>query len=116
MILGNPISGTFECRNQAGVLFDPDVVQVSFVKNKAGTIEDTLTYGGVGARDAQLTRTSTGVFAFWYTTDVRGVWTILPRWQQDTDDPAAPIVVTADKATTVLVEASLHQFSDRQPA
>jgi hypothetical protein len=116
MILGNPIEGTFTCTNQSGALFDPDVVQVSFIKDAARTIEDTLTYGGTDARDAWLTRTALGTYAFSYKSDLVGVWSVFPRWKQETSEPGVYLEVTPETSTRVVVSATPHQFTDRPAA
>lgn len=112
--LGNPIEGTITCRDQNDALFDPDVVQVSFVKDlPTGATEETLTYGGTSEYDSQLTRTSVGVYAFWFTADVAGSWSVMPRWQQ-TDDPLNPINVNTPEGYSVrVIPNTPHQFTDR---
>jgi hypothetical protein len=114
--IGSPIAYAFECTNQLGVKFDPDLVQVSFVKNHSldpdeSKIEDTLTYLGSEARDSQLTRDGVGEYRFIYIADLVGRWAIMPSWSDDAllagaqITPRLPIIVD--------VIATEHQFIDR---
>lgn len=116
--LGETIAYQFTCTNSAGATFDPDVVQVSFVKDHATDVppsslyEDTLTYGGSEERDAQLVRVSQGVYSFSYTADRIGRWSILPRWT-DADLPAGGMVTSRSEILFDVV-ATEHQFIDRE--
>lgn len=111
MIVGNPIVCTIQCRNQAGVLFDPDVLQVSIIKGDGS--EDSLQYGGTNPSDSFLTRTGVGLYLLWFQTTVPGDWSVLPRWQQETADPQAPISVTSSRALIFPVTPTNHTFADR---
>lgn len=111
-IQGNPIAYSFQCRNQAGALFDPDTVEVSIVKGDGS--EELLTYGGTNPRDDLLTRASIGAYAFWITADVVGQWSILTRWTQATSDPACPLTMTPTRRIIVdVTPLSPHTFADR---
>jgi hypothetical protein len=116
--LGEPISFSFNCTNQLGALFDPDVVQVSLVKDHSledpstSLYEDTLTYGGSDPRDSQLTKLAVGSYAVVYTTDRVGRWSCLPRWS-DAGLPAGAMV-TSRSPYLVDVEPTEHQFIDRE--
>lgn len=91
MILGEPIIRSFRCRDQNKTLFDPPLVEVSLLKGNG--IEAVLRYGGGNATDAQLTRTSTGVYRFWYQSDVIGQWRVVARWVI-TSSPQSIVLIT----------------------
>lgn len=75
---------------KGGALYDPETVQVTFLKGDA--TEDTLTLGGVSARDGQLTKISTGIYEYWYKYDVVGEWRICERWS---DQSGAATVINS---------------------
>jgi hypothetical protein len=111
-IVGNPVGGTFICKNQDGIPFTPDVVKLSLVKDHpTGLIEETLVYGGSEPYDSQLTLIAVGTFRFWYTTDVVGTWCALASWSHDTM-PGAMVTERTEHVFDVV--ATEHQFIDRE--
>lgn len=70
--------GTVTCRDADGALYDPQTVQVAFVK--PDSTEDVLTYGGTDDNDDHLTRSSKGVYVVWYELDQKGTWTVMAKW------------------------------------
>jgi hypothetical protein len=117
-LLGETIAYDFECRDSSGALFDPDVAQVSLVKDHnvddptASLYEDTLTYLGSEPRDSQLVRLSVGKFRFSYAVDRLGIWAILPRWT-DPDLPAGGMV-SSGTPIIIHVVPTEHTFTDRE--
>lgn len=70
--------GTVTCRDADEALYDPQTVQVAFVK--PDNTEDVLTYGGTDANDDHLTRSSKGIYLVWYELDQEGLWSIMAKW------------------------------------
>jgi hypothetical protein len=79
--VGQTRTRIFNTRNSLGVLYDPVIVQASFLKSP--TVEDVLTYGGVSAHDDWLTRLSAGRYQVSYTFDVAGETRSVARWSDD---------------------------------
>lgn len=63
---------------KAGALYDPETVQVLFLKGDGSLT--TLTLGGAGEQDDQLTRVSAGVYEWWYKYDIAGHWMVTEQW------------------------------------
>jgi len=79
--VGQTHSRIFNTRNSLGALYDPVIVQGSFLKSP--TVEDVLTYGGIGAHDSWLTKLSVGRYQLAYTFDLAGETRSVARWSDD---------------------------------
>lgn len=79
--VGQTVTRIFNTRNALNELYDPVTVQSSVLKS--ATVEDVLTYAGIGPRDEWLTRLSTGRYQIKYTFDVAGETRVVDRWSDD---------------------------------
>lgn len=82
--LGTAVKITAEFKTEAGDLFDPDAViaKVQKPSDAAGTVT-SYTYG----IDAEVERTSTGLYFMWIATDEIGDWVY--GWLSDDDHDVA---------------------------
>ena len=94
---------------KGGALYDPTVVQVSFVKGDGS--EDTLTCGGLNPRDGQLTKISEGVYQWWYRYDVLGEWRVCERWS----DQGGAAEVRPSSELRFTIDADPHTWTDVTP-
>lgn len=108
--VGSALTFRLTCKHhESGVetLFDPTVVQFSFIKPDGS--EDALTYGGGDANDANITRISAGLYEVFYNTDAAGAWKVRAAWSHTS---GGVTVESKSREYTVTVESDQHAFAD----